>query len=169
MWRGFEPWTGTSKKVAEYGTKIAQREPQRCSHRSGGAKRQKSVSAVTHSHPLSMASAACTASATNLPLTLAPSQSWRKMRQWPSPGRTKLHVGRAKSASRKRNACPVVEGGWNMRGFVTTLTKPCRTSSESANGAGRISADGAGGQPRHRPQPARRSDRDSGLDPPAFL
>ena len=48
---------------------------QRCIQRSGGANREKSVSAVTHSHPLSMASVACTASATSFPRTFAPSQS----------------------------------------------------------------------------------------------
>src|ERR1700690_3868751 len=60
----------------------------------------------------------------------------RKMRQWPSPGRTRLHVGRVKSASRKRNACPAVDGASNMRGFVTTLKNPWKTNSERANGSG---------------------------------
>src|SRR5258708_688441 len=77
----------------------------------GGAKREKSVSAVTHSQPLSIARAAWTASATIFPRNLRSSRSWRKMLQWRGPGRIRVQLRKARSRLRNWKACAGLEGG----------------------------------------------------------
>ena len=66
------------------------------------------------------------------------------MRQCRGPGRSTVQVGQLRIASRKWNACSVVEGGSKMRALVTIRTRPCSTSSESAN---RLRSGGAFGEP----------------------
>ena len=88
--------------------------------------------------PCSMATAACWASATSLPVAAESRHRRSRILRWSGPGPTMRAVGRSNSDDTKANAVSTVDGGLNIRGLVAIRTNPASTRTDRAKGSGPV-------------------------------